>query len=44
MKSLPDVDLPTIGRDNISEREMLFAVPDVEILKNPNLLPNNPGY
>lgn len=44
MKSLPDVDLPTVGRDNINSNFELLAVPSVEIAKNPNLLPNNPGY
>lgn len=44
MKSLPDVDLPTVGRDNLNANFELLAVPSVEIAKNPNLLPNNPGY
>lgn len=44
MKSLPDYDLPTLGAQNISERDKLFSIPAVEIAKNPNLLPNNPGY
>lgn len=44
MKSLPDVDLPTVGRDNITSQFELLAVPSVEIAKNSNLLPNNPGY
>ncbi len=44
MKALPDVDLPTAGRDNLTSRYELFPIPAVEIAKNPNLLPNNPGY
>lgn len=44
MKSLPDFDLPTASRDNITDRFLLLPVPDVEIAKNPNLLPNNLGY
>lgn len=44
MKSLPDIDLPAAGKANITSRYELLPVPDVEIAKNPNLLPNNPGY
>ena len=44
MKSLPDHDILPEGRNNISSRFELFPIPDVEIAKNPNLLPNNPGY
>jgi hypothetical protein len=44
MKSLPEIDMPPAGHANISARFKLFPVPDVEIAKNPNLLPNNPGY
>ena len=44
MKGLPDIDLPTAGRDNITSRFELFPIPPVEIAKNQNLLPNNPGY
>jgi starch-binding outer membrane protein, SusD/RagB family len=29
---------------NIKAHHILFRVPDTEIQKNPNLLPNNPGY
>lgn len=44
MKSLPDIDLPAAGKANITSRYKLLPIPDVEIAKNPNLLPNNPGY
>lgn len=44
MKSLPDHDILPEGRNNITSRFELFPIPDVEIAKNPNLLPNNPGY
>lgn len=44
MKSLPDADIPPVGRQNLSDRFALLPIPDVEIAKNPNLLPNNPGY
>lgn len=44
MKGLSDYDLPTIGRENLTSRFELFPIPDIEIAKNSNLLPNNPGY
>lgn len=44
MKSLPDVDFPKAGKENISSRDELFPIPPIEIAKNKNLLPNNPGY
>ncbi len=36
--------LKSIGRLNVSEKHLLFPIPQKEIDANPNLLPNNPGY
>lgn len=33
-----------IGAANVKPHHVLFPVPLIEIQKNPNLLPNNPGY
>jgi hypothetical protein len=43
VRNIDPFDL-TIAQENVAERHNLFPVPSVEIAKNPNLLPNNPGY
>ena len=37
-------DVNPIGAANVKAHHNLFPIPDVELVKNPNLLPNNPGY
>ncbi|MCG6187642.1 RagB/SusD family nutrient uptake outer membrane protein [Maribellus maritimus] len=37
-------DANPIGAANVKVHHILFPIPDVELEKNPNLLPNNPGY